>query len=279
MKFENRTLLELRVGKTHLIEVLVYLRSEDVVWWNEDLSSHRTQLLEIISKRVLPIELKENTHVRKRRLEEVGSDIRSMEGDNASSHVVGEKFSGAIATRKGKRKRGFMRKRGGVKGGKSVNTTLDYENYDAAGSNGINKDSREKHNGDKSKRGQGDSGKSSLLNKASSSLSSETNVTFLFGKSIQITYMMEDISKSLGATLVFSKIKKNMPNVSNASRKKNLPNLIELIKYPKRIVLWCYPFDPNNPTKPITHGGGFPRPEMIPMISLFSEGPTHNRSS
>ena len=58
---------------------------------------------------------------------------------------------------------------------------------------------------------------------------------------------------------------------SGISEPKRLCDFFHRPKLNKRILLWCYPFDPSKPSEPNPPGGGFPRPEMVPLSSLFYE--------
>lgn len=41
-------------------------------------------------------------------------------------------------------------------------------------------------------------------------------------------------------------------------------------KLPKRLNVWVFQFDPNNPSDlSLSEGGGFPRPELLPMADIF----------
>jgi hypothetical protein len=41
-------------------------------------------------------------------------------------------------------------------------------------------------------------------------------------------------------------------------------------KLPKRLNIWVFQFDPDNPTDlSLSEGGGFPRPELLPMADIF----------
>ena len=41
-------------------------------------------------------------------------------------------------------------------------------------------------------------------------------------------------------------------------------------KLPKRVNLWVFKFDPNDPTElSVSEGGGFPRPDLLPMADIF----------
>lgn len=68
--------------------------------------------------------------------------------------------------------------------------------------------------------------------------------------------------------------KRSAPTTGTDAAARNSTGLAtfrQLKKLSKRIVMWVYPFDPANPTEPNdTTGGGFPRPEMIPLTTLFA---------
>ena len=41
-------------------------------------------------------------------------------------------------------------------------------------------------------------------------------------------------------------------------------------KLPKRLNVWVFQFDANNPTDlSLSEGGGFPRPDLLPMADIF----------
>lgn len=84
------------------------------------------------------------------------------------------------------------------------------------------------------------------------------DVTHAFSDSIQITYRLEEINPYESATLMVQ-----------TGAMKDL-KVRQLPKLPKRLVLWCYPrkngFDV---TDPDPEDSGFPRPELIPIGSLF----------
>jgi hypothetical protein len=72
---------------------------------------------------------------------------------------------------------------------------------------------------------------------------------------------VEDFNANDSATLIFAP--------KNTESPKGAPLFLQLPKLSKRISLWCYPIDKNNPNEPAPEGGGFPRPEMMPITSLF----------
>jgi hypothetical protein len=107
--------------------------------------------------------------------------------------------------------------------------------------------------------------------------------------------MMEDIDWSSVSTLIF-RPNDNSSSTSNneteeqqsqSSSKKDELNhtddddgnksmVVQLAsfrtwkKLPKRLVLWVFQFNPNDPTDLSTStGGGFPRPELLPIADIF----------
>jgi hypothetical protein len=112
---------------------------------------------------------------------------------------------------------------------------------------------------------------------------------------------MEDIDQSAEDTLFFRQKDKNNAEdsdekttkpITKSSAEKQSPNpikestanddddddekLIPLAafrtwkKLPKRLNVWVFQFDPNNPSDlSLSEGGGFPRPELLPMADIF----------
>lgn len=115
---------------------------------------------------------------------------------------------------------------------------------------------------------------------------------WIMGRSIQICYVMEDMELSSSATLVFRKKENDTdPEPDNAAASnQNTPGkecqssekvdddtkLVPLAtfrswkKLPKRLNLWVFQFDPDDPCDlSSSEGGGFPRPSLLPMADIF----------
>ena len=86
----------------------------------------------------------------------------------------------------------------------------------------------------------------------------QREIRHVFGDDMQVTYRAEQMKQNESATLIFPK----KTDESKPSMFRQLPKLS------KRIVLWCYPREIEDSDSPPT-GGGFPRPEMLPISSLF----------
>jgi hypothetical protein len=98
-------------------------------------------------------------------------------------------------------------------------------------------------------------------------------------------YMLEEFESSSAATLIF-RPKENYGTYSEepdgtAARKQyqssqERENMVPLAtfrtwkKLPKRLNLWVFKLDPNDPTDlSSSEGGGFPRPELLPIADIF----------
>eukprot|EP00978_Attheya_sp_CCMP212_P021473 scaffold62739_cov50-Attheya_sp.AAC.2 len=266
--FGSQTLIELHVGRESrrnrpnnnnnnnnnkantmniTVEVLIRLAREDISWWNKDVDGHWKQLCKIIGRRILPVE-----------------------------------FPSLL----------------------SSNTKHPHHHHEPA----VLSKAKHKHKTTTAPVKKGKPNKSSALARlplpppvldCSTGVSSKKrvtgNVTNLFGDTIQITYQVEELRPSERATLLYqtdneeeeeeeeeTRITEKQSSKQSSSSRKNKTDQVKRIpkaatfrrctKLPKRISIWCHPFDPNNPTQPTTSStGGFPRPEFIPMASLFHE--------
>jgi hypothetical protein len=107
----------------------------------------------------------------------------------------------------------------------------------------------------------------------------ERHVFYAFGESIQVAYRWEEIheQKNSTVTLVYCEDNNTTEDEEGTSsdgktkNNNNNNNMRQLEPLSKRILTWCYPFDPNNPSEPDPPGGGFPLPERIPIASLFRD--------
>lgn len=85
------------------------------------------------------------------------------------------------------------------------------------------------------------------------------DVYYAFGENILLAYRLEEAKKNTYTTLVVPKGFKKQRHLQ------------ELHKLSKRIVLYCYKHDPEGILESEPPGGGFPRPDMIPMSNIFRE--------
>jgi hypothetical protein len=199
MAIGSRTFLELQVGRTHSVEVLLHLRLADAKWFHSS-PDLKKELFRLLSQHVIFREFEKE-------IQEY-HDIRN--GIRPAVIEVGEK-------NKPKAKKGKKRK--------AAPSAVEPVK-------------------EKPKRA----------------------VRHVFGTGIQITYKMEEISDKQGATLIFPR--RNAKE--DKGQKRPPPMFRQRPKLSKRIVLWCYPRDETNDDSPIK-GQGFPRPEMVPITSLFRE--------
>jgi len=300
MIYDTRTLLELSVGKTHTVEVLVNLRMDDLDWWNHDLTRHTEQLIKLISRRILPVECKdeiENHHstrtnrdydnIQRGALQARGAPSVSA---NTSAKSRKRREVAEVSLPRSKRKSRMVneRKQTQVKITTGAGTKARTNNLDSSSSlKTLIKGSSSRKNG-VTKTGnnvEATKGKGETNNERP--YASGLDIKFAFSDDdIQITYKVEPVIIMNSVTLSYQ----TSGDVSNcgddshddtasvAKKKhagkgmKRLSSFRRLQKLSKRIVIWCYPFDALNPMKPtLEKEGGFPRPEMIPISCLFSD--------
>mmetsp|Transcript_20330 Transcript_20330/g.24263 ORF Transcript_20330/g.24263 Transcript_20330/m.24263 type:complete len:310 (+) Transcript_20330:59-988(+) len=299
MTYGTRTLLELSVGKTHTIEVLVHLRTDDLDWWNRDLARHAEQLIKLISRRILPVECRDE-------IEDYHADRTNWNNGDNQRGVMQTKAStastmsaSASARSKKKRTTGEVISHRSRKNSRMTNKLKEKE---ATKTGGVGTRSRTSASNSSSFTTSRINGKTSTM-KAGNNLvptkekvvganngrpyASGLDIKFAFGDDdIQVTYKVEVVKTMNSATLSYNIIRDasscgggSHNNITKAAKKpsdgkviKRLSSFRRLEKLPKRIVIWCYPFDPLNPKElTLEKGGGFPRPEMIPISSLFSD--------
>lgn len=268
----TRTLLELRVGENAAVDVILYLRQRDLEWFNnskeaaavpnndtdkdddsnddDDKDDKETAAVTVVDRsaelfqvlgqsvlpRMFPREIEESHYQQPQHaatkpppLGPGGIPILAGEGKGKRKNAA---TSAATNNKKGTAKK----KRG---------TTT------ATGS-GKSKASK----------------KDALLEQQQHQPDGETNnqqqkdVYYAFGRTLQLAYRCEDVSsKANSASFTF--------NSNNNGNGRDGGLLRELDKMPKRIVAWCFPFDPSNPSAPDPTDAGFPLPERIPIARLF----------
>lgn len=203
----TRTFLELRVGRSQTVDVLLHLRRADVEWFHSS-PEHKKELFRLISQHILPNEFEK----------EIEQHNNFRYGPPDAPVEIGEK-----------NKRG---KKGGRK------------------RKGVPQEQPEKT--EKPKR----------------------SVRNVYGNGMHVVYQTQEIKGGESATLIFPE--KQGSNASKGSSPAQT-RFRQLPKLSKQIVLWCYPKkDDDRLEESPQRGGGFPRPEMVPITSLFRAPPTEN---
>ncbi|KAL9190724.1 hypothetical protein ACHAXT_000430 [Thalassiosira profunda] len=256
----TRTLFELRVGSTHTIEVLLQIRSSDIPWWNADLRAHERQLHKLIGRRVLPVECRVEIEADRARIRAKADFEKAKKGEV----VIGE----SNLKKKATKEKGGGKKRGAGKKGKKDT-----------------KASKKQKASDKS--GDGENASEST-GKKQLKLCREPG-KWVMGQSIQICYTMEDIEKNTASTLVFrtrqptamsdGATQSQSPGETQTRSSETTEGEEKLVpmatfrswkKLGKRINLFVFRFNPNDPADlSLSDGGGFPRPELLPVADLF----------
>ncbi|KAL7517572.1 hypothetical protein ACHAWX_002491 [Stephanocyclus meneghinianus] len=279
----TRTLFDVRVGSMHTLEVLLQIRSSDLEWWNSNLRDHERQLYKLIGRRILPVELKNEIQTDLEREQKIGAfdgKIDKKKGDV----VIGEVNLKKMAENKPKQKTVNRKKR---------------ENQSTS-SKGKSKRKKAKQIASTS------NASAQQLSAAVACREDTTSATdvkdkrpkilresgkWIMGKSIQACYVMEDIDRTALCSMAFRPMKQ-YPDLNPGTEDVNIiptqkvgdtplgqeENLIPLAsfrswnKLSKRLNIWVFKFDPENPTDlSVSEGGGFPRPELLPLSDIFRQ--------
>mmetsp|Transcript_17794 Transcript_17794/g.26551 ORF Transcript_17794/g.26551 Transcript_17794/m.26551 type:complete len:278 (-) Transcript_17794:76-909(-) len=264
----TRTLFEVRVGAYHTIEVLLQIRQSDISWWNSDLKNHERQLHKLLGRRVLPVECREEIeefHSKRRIREERKAGFSEAQKDGKKKVVVGEANLKKKASRnkRGNASTKDKKKKGDAKSQKKQKTA---DNKKAKGADDVTKEKRSKPFQDPG--------------------------TWIIapGYTIQLCYNVEEIESTSTTTLVF-RPKKNMDasqteddiaesnaksgeqtqtSLDDNDKKVPLASFRKWTKLKKRVNVWVFKLDSDNPCD-LSHseGGGFPRPDLLPMADIF----------
>ena len=234
-KYDTRTVMELSVGTSYMVELVIHMRSADLDWWNNDVSKHEAELMTVISRKIISQEeVFRNEILNTKKKRDEGGDKKV---------VIGEK--NFAASRK-------------------ANDTLS--------TNGYNKsNSKAKRNNQAAVAVV----QTNDIVKSKARDTSQKRANIVFGDSIQVMYKLENCESINSATLIFHDVENTDIDTSNSSAKKRrlVPASFEhLKKLSHRIIVWCFEYDSDNPNSNIIPcDGGFPRLEMIPLTLLFKE--------
>ena len=214
----TRTYLEVKVGQSQCVAVLLYLRRPDMAWFNDQNDRLFAEFLHLIEQQILPRmltdELEENHHAQQRTK---GKRPPTL---GPGGIPIAEKNHHAPTTTKRKRM--------------SKKALAELERL-----------CQQSEKGQKKK-----------------------DVYYAFGKEMQLAYRLEEVKHRQAETLVFAN---NSGEKGDDNEKKKEDAQFRLLKkLSKRILVWCYPLtDQQAATDPDPPGGGFPRPDLIPISELF----------
>ena len=227
-KYVTQNFLELSVGSSFMVEIIIHMRSTDLDWWNKEVSKHEAELMTVISRKIISQE------------EVFRNEILGANDKCGASKqvIIGEKNLASTGKTDGKKNESKK-----TSTGKS---------------------------GKKSKR------KHQAPIEVASKIQSKENLhkrpSIVFGDSIQVMYKIECCESINSATLFFHDTEDMENNIkAGKNKKKRLTpaSFGQLNRLSHRIIVWCFKYDPENPTAAIPSDGGFPRPEMIPLTLLF----------
>jgi len=276
-----------------------------VSWWNDDASntaddatrtnnhnissismSHHNQLLRLIARDILPVEFAQEINSLRRRM---SANRRTQDQAEEENELNSKRKRTKVIVGEDNLK--VKRRENSTTASKSKKKLTETK-------------MKAQRQGDKTsslrRTGKDDTSQTSTTAAAyTRQYQNESGVTTLFGDTIQITYKVEDASfwNNHSSTLLFNNQQHNGSSDDESQRDDNSKNDVSnsssappsmtlfrhLIPLSKKIVLWCYPFDPSSLPMPPTGSmkcvdtceeepyadGGFPRPEMVPISSLF----------
>lgn len=265
----------------HTLEVLLQIRSTDVSWWESDRRENERQLYKLIGRRILPADLEveiqsDLTKEGQNRFKTVGGEV-SAGRKKKDKVVVGEVNLKKMAKNTaGKKKRGKSTKGGSTSKAKKAKSEQSKSSKQQSTSS-TNKDTTD------------------FVDKRPKLLR-ETG-KWVMGKSIQACYVMEDIDSTASCSMAFRPIKKPIEQqnddpdskrdetltsptkqdadsftITGRDQKKMIPlaTFRSWNKLPKRLNIWVFRFDPDNPTDlSVSDDGGFPRPDLLPLADIF----------
>jgi len=256
----TRTFLELRVGAHHSVEVVLYLRQEDIEWFNQNSDNntevendkevdHYREVLTLLSDEIVPRmcykEMEAFYGQKYRHKFPPALDMIGMKNTAAAALQTAAAMA-TTTTLNPKRRRG---------------TTTSHANKKKP-----KLTKKQQQELQTQKRLLGDP--------------KDKDVYYAFGDTLQLAYRMEDVDVYQSATLLYNS-KKSTDDETKKKKKKNNDHddskagsggFQALTKLSKRFLLWCYKLDSQDPTAPDPPRGGFVRPEMIPMAHLFRGG-------
>ena len=292
----TRTLFELRVGSIHTLEVLFQIRQADISWWNSNLRHHERQLYKLIGRRVVPVECQEEIRALRTRLHLDAGDrpnwgVGKESGTNGGRRKRGENVvigEENLKKRSAEREKHSttLKSRHGRKRGKQSDATATATGGKKSKTSAVDGETKSKKSSQSSTAAIAGADKYDA-HATNGNDSNERKLKLLrergkwiMGQSIQICYVMEDIDRSSATTLVFRPKVPSAPTTSdttttcaNNSEEEKLVPLAQFRRWnklSKRLNMWVFRFDPDNPLDlSVSEGGGFPRPELLPLSDIF----------
>jgi len=235
----TRTFLEIRVGPVHSVEVVLHVRRRDLPWF-ETIANDPDGTASAVTTAAFLMDVLEQQILPRHFTESMVRDMSkhlqkkvppTMLGPGGRPVLPLETTATVLAAGGPPKKKGKRRGRGGGK--QAV----------AAAAAAV------------------------IAAELAAAADKKKNVYYAVSEKLEVTYRLQEISvKSQHQTLVFASSSEDK-GASLDIDKSSSSNLKALIKLPQRILLWCSL--PNS--EPESSGGGFSRPEMIPMAGIFRE--------
>lgn len=248
----------------HTLEVILQIRSSDLYWWSSNLRDHEKQLYKLIGRRIIPEEFKDEIQgdtQKDHRLKTISGEILKKK-----RVVVGEVNLKKMADKTKpapSKKRGKQTAKEKQIQSKKVQTDQPKSNQNISAASNEDTESKNK--------------RPKLLRETGK---------WVMGKSIQACYVMEDIDRTASCSMAFRPMKQVEKQESQSAnddvispkKESDSEQLIPLAtfrswnKLSKRLNVWVFKFDPEDPTDlSVSEDGGFPRPELLPLSDIFRQ--------
>lgn len=284
--YHTRNIIDIKVGKSHSIQIQLHLRINDVSWFNSNSQTYMNQLCQLLSKDILPLECKvdiEKDYSVKSRDETTNSitnnvitaihkktdknDNNQPNNNNNNDNDKNNNNNNEIITiekeKTSKRKKQQLQQPK-VYTKKARTLSKQHNNNNKKSKKNIKSLNNNKNdNGDNIH-------DDTFLNTTLLSSKFNSENTFLFGKDIQIVYKCIAVSTMHSCMLNY----KNTTSSNTTKEGKVKLSTFEYLKpIPKRIIIWLYPFDIDNPHELniVSAQQCFPRAELIPISNLYRE--------
>ncbi|KAG7345893.1 hypothetical protein IV203_004960 [Nitzschia inconspicua] len=248
--FRPRTLIDMRVGKFHTVQLLVHIRQQDWRWYQENAVEITEEFQELMQERVLPrmvgTELEDFYRTKHPGvLPPLEEELGGNNNNNSSSKVVASKNNKLGGG--GKKRETTSNKGRGKKGSKGGGGTVT-----SSTSKAIAKNSKKR--------------KGYSLLQLLQDNKPEKDVYFSFGDIIQLSYRKEP---ALSYKTIFFQSQQDDPSKKKSTTTMNTTSFRDYHRLSHRLLIWISKLDPDQKTNPDPKGVGFYRPELIPISNLF----------
>jgi hypothetical protein len=241
-----RSCLDLKVGKSHVLEVTLHLRRGDYDWYSQHAKDVTQEFLDLLEQSVLP-----------RMFGKEMEDYHKMVNPEVLGGGSGyEEDIGKVGA-KNKRKKGNASAATATSKGNGGKKKLKSTSIAAACTTSTKKKSIAAGNDDTDLQ----------------EVTKERDVYYAFGEVIQLAYRRHPVTAATSHKTILYKQTQNhhqAPKTSISSSPPSASGFRDFLKLSHRLLIWISKIDPEQKTNPDPEGVGFYRgTELLPTSSLF----------